>query len=93
MDYQSENTVVNDVEVNLENILDNITFWVSADDGSENNPFKSISHAITEASKNTRNIIINIASGIYSGNLNTGLYLSSLKNQPDSDVQSRHVTC
>lgn len=74
------------VNVKLEGILDNVEFWVSNDgsdengNGSESNPFKSISHAVGEATKNCRNIKIHIADGVYTGDLNTALELSAMNN-------------
>ena len=84
----SSDNVINPgkISVKLENVLDHVEFWVSpaGDDengnGSETNPFKSISHAIAESTKNCRNIIIHIGEGIYTGDLNTALDLSSMNN-------------
>ncbi|WP_406536929.1 hypothetical protein [Methanobrevibacter sp.] len=81
----SEN-VVNDAKVivKLENVIDNIEFWVSVDgsdetgNGSESNPFNSISHAIDEATKNCRHVTIHLAEGTYTGDLNTNLTISSM---------------
>ena len=86
--YASPSSIVNNgtVNVTLEDILDSVTFYVSVNgsdeegNGSETNPYKSISYAVKEASKNCRNIVINIGEGTYSGNLNTALTLSSLSN-------------
>ena len=75
-----------DVIVKLEGVVDHIEFWISPEgsdengNGSESNPFKSISHAVNEASKVSRDIVIHIGEGIYSGDLNTGLKLSSVSN-------------
>ena len=80
--------VVNDAKVivKLENVLDHVEFWVSPEgsdengNGSESNPFKSISHAVAEASKNCRNITIHLTEGNFAGALNTALSLSSMNN-------------
>ena len=74
------------INVKLEGIVDNITYWVSNEGSDENgngnevNPFKSISYAINKASKASRDIVINIAEGTYTGDLNTALELSSMYN-------------
>ncbi|WP_296882392.1 right-handed parallel beta-helix repeat-containing protein [uncultured Methanobrevibacter sp.] len=88
MNFQPVNAIVNNATVNvkLEGILDNVTYWVSNEgsdesgNGSEKNPFKSINYALTEGSKNCRNIFINIVEGVYAGDLNTNLELSSMNN-------------
>ena len=80
--------VVNDAKVivKLENVLSNVEFWVSPEgsdengNGSESNPFKSISHAVAEASKICRNITIHLTEGNFAGALNTALTLSSMNN-------------
>ena len=83
----SEN-VINEgtITVRLEDIKDHLEFWISPEgsdedgNGSQTNPFKSISHAVNEASKKSRDIVINIAEGTFAGDLNTGLSLSSMNN-------------
>ena len=84
MDYQNNEVIVNNATVNvkLEGILDSVSFWVATNgsdedgNGSQANPFKTIEHAISVASKNCRNITVNIAEGTYSGDL----ILSSMNN-------------
>ncbi|WP_298502060.1 hypothetical protein [uncultured Methanobrevibacter sp.] len=88
MEYPNNENVINSglISVKLENILDHVEMWVSLKgsdengNGSESNPFKSISKAIKEAVKNCRDITINIVEGIYTGDLNTGLTITSLSN-------------
>ena len=84
----SSDNIVNSatVKVKLENVSDDIEFWISpegSDDtgkGSESNPFNSISYAINEAMKKSRNIIIHLTEGNYIGDLNTNLTLPSSFN-------------
>ena len=88
MSYQPESTIINNgtITVKLEGILDKVTYYISNNgsdekgNGSQNNPFKSISNAIVQASKISREITINIAEGTYTGDLNTQLLLSSMNN-------------
>ena len=88
IDYQHESSIVNNatIDVELEGILDKITYYVSDNgsdengNGSQDNPFKSISYAITQASKKSHDITINIGEGTYAGDLNTELTLSSINN-------------
>ena len=88
MSNQASSVIINEgtINVKLDGILDKVTYYVSnngsdeSGNGSQNNPFKSISHAVAEASKKCHNITINIAEGKYSGDLNNALTLSSLNN-------------
>lgn len=81
--------LINDgiVKVNLTGILSHREVWVSDLDGSDeigdggiNSPYKTISYALNQATLNSRDIIVHIASGIYAGELNTMLDLSSMNN-------------
>ena len=86
--YANENSSINEgtVVVKLEGVLDSVTYWVSANgsdengNGSESNPFKSISHAVEEATKNCRNITIYLGEGNFTGENNTSLSLSAMYN-------------
>ena len=49
-------------------------------DGSINSPFKTISYALEVSTRKSRDIVIHIESGIYSGELNTNLNISSFNN-------------
>ena len=88
MNYSYSNNKINsaNVSVKLENIVDNVEFWVSPDgsdengEGTVNNAFKSISHAVSEATKRSRNVVIHICPGIYEGALNRQLTLSAMNN-------------
>lgn len=84
----SPENIINEATINvkLENITDHIEFWVSPEgsdengNGSEANPFKSVSYALKEATKNCRDVVIHIGEGNYTGDLNTNLLLSSASN-------------
>ncbi len=85
---KGNNNIINNgtIMVNLSGVLDSVEFWVSNSGsdkngtGSKDNPFNSISYAVGEATKNCRNIVIHIMEGTYTGDLNTGLILSSMNN-------------
>ena len=73
--------------VNITNIIPHREVYVSESNGSDDNiegnqtnPFKSISKAIIYATNNSRDVIIYIGEGIYNGELNTLLELSSMNN-------------
>ena len=74
------------VKVKLENVSDDIEFWISpegsddAGNGSESNPFNSISHAVDVATKSSRNVKIHLTEGNYTGDLNANLTLPSSFN-------------
>ena len=74
------------ISVNLTNHVSSKEIWVSNDgsdvsgDGSKNNPFKTIKYAIDKSTLDCKNVMINIASGVYTGDLNTALEVSSNLN-------------
>ena len=74
------------VNVKLEGVVDHNEVWVSATgsdetgNGSETNPFASISYAVTQATKNCRDVVIHIGEGTYTGESNTALKLSAVNN-------------
>ena len=81
-EYATENdTYVNGViSTNIADALDSIELYVSdslGDDekgnGSENNPFKSISKALSEGYAKSTNITVHVLEGNYTGELNTNL--------------------
>ena len=81
-EYATENyTYVNGViSTNIADALDSIELYVSdslGDDekgnGSENNPFKSISKALSEGYAKSTNITVHVLKGNYTGELNTNL--------------------
>lgn len=83
----SGNVITNgNIIVKFEDLKDHVEFWISPigsdenGNGSEINPFKSISHAIIESSKISRDIVIHITEGTYVGDLNAKLILSSKNN-------------
>ena len=79
----SPENIVNNatVKVKLENVSDSIEFWVSpegsddAGNGSESNPFNSLSYTVSEAMKKSRNVLIHLTEGKFIGDLNTNLTL------------------
>ena len=81
-EYASENdTYVNGtISTNIAEALDSIELYVSnstGDDengnGSENNPYKSISKALSEGYTKSTNITVHVLEGNYTGELNTNL--------------------
>ena len=81
-EYASENDtyVSGIISTNIAEALDSIEFYVSnstGDDekgnGSEANPFKSISKALSEAYTKSTNITVHVLEGNYTGELNTNL--------------------
>ena len=74
------------ITVNLVNHVSDREVWVSNagsdvdGDGSKNNPYKTIGHAIDEATCNCLNVIVHIGGGVYAGDLNTCLEVSSALN-------------
>ena len=87
-EYPNAKNVINPglISVKLENVFDHIDVWVSPDgsdengNGSEDNPFKSISHAISESILSSHDVTVYLKEGTYSGDLNTGLTISSINN-------------
>ena len=83
--YRTSTVRDGEITVNLTNFVYNREIWVSTDgsdiggDGSKDNPFKTIQHAIDD-SNNCLNAIIHIGSGTYAGELNTCLEVSSALN-------------
>ncbi len=85
--YHSSNNISDGkISVKLENVLDSVEYWISVNgsdvdgNGSEASPFGSISYAVEQAILDTRNIIVHIGEGVFTGDLNTGLTLSSNTN-------------
>ena len=86
--YAHENSNINDgtISVKLGEMLNHVEYWVSLDgsdekgDGSQSNPFNSISYALDKATEKSRNINIHICEGIFTGDLNTALTLSAMNN-------------
>ena len=81
-EYATENDtyVGGVVSTNIADTVDSIEFYVSnstGDDvngnGSENNPFKSISRALSEGYTKSTNITVHVLEGNYTGDLNTEL--------------------
>ena len=81
-EYATENDtyVSGIISTNIAEALDSIELYVSnstGDDengnGSENNPFKSISKALSEAYTKSTNITVHVLEGNYTGKLNTNL--------------------
>ncbi|MBE6511041.1 MAG: hypothetical protein E7Z74_07245 [Methanobrevibacter millerae] len=81
-EYATENDtyVGGIVSTNIADAVDSIEFYVSnstGDDvngnGSENNPFKSISRALSEGYTKSTNITVHVLEGNYTGDLNTEL--------------------
>jgi len=81
-EYATENdTYVNGtISTNIADALDSVEFYVSdslGDDengtGSEDNPFKSISKALSEGYTKSTNITVHVLEGNYTGELNTNL--------------------
>ena len=100
--YQS---VVNNavITVNLINHISNMEVWVSNSgsdvngDGSKNNPFKTIGHAIDESTRDCENVMVHIESGTYCGELNNALEISSylnltLKGENDTVIDGENNT-
>ena len=81
-EYATENdTYVDGVIItNIDDAVDSIDFYVSNStgsdengNGSENNPFKSISKALSEGYTKSTNITVHVLEGNYTGELNTNL--------------------
>ena len=81
-EYATENDtyVSGIISTNIAQALDSIELYVSnstGDDkkgnGSENNPFKSISKALSEGYKKSTNITVHVLEGNYTGEFNTNL--------------------
>ena len=81
-EYATENDTYVDgvISTNIAEALDSIELYVSdslGDDengnGSENNPFKSISKALSEGYAKSTNITVHVLEGNYTGELNTNL--------------------
>uniref|UniRef100_UPI001C73DC5E hypothetical protein n=1 Tax=Methanobrevibacter oralis TaxID=66851 RepID=UPI001C73DC5E len=86
--YHYEN---NPFEVNVKNATIHVDFnhdplelWVSNDgnditgNGSKNNPFKSLKHALNYGFENTINLTIHMKNGIYNGDDNRNLHYSNI---------------
>ena len=88
-EYETENDtyVEGIISTNIAETLDSIELYVSnstGDDekgnGSENNPFKSISKALSEGYTKSTNITVHVLEGNYTGELNTNLRISTTVN-------------
>ena len=83
--YRTSIVTNGEITVNLTNFVYDREIWVSPEgsdidgNGSKDNPFKTIQHAIDD-SNNCLNAIIHIGSGTYAGELNTCLEVSSALN-------------
>ena len=79
--------IINNGTVNVSfEAFDHLEYWVSnqgsdeSGDGSQNNPFRSISHSVYESLKHSRDIVIHIDEGTYEGDLNTNVLVPCVGN-------------